>query len=488
MDLRLLYGVAYGHSWFGRWGYRFCRGSYGVAEHNYDRAIEVLSSLELDKIILDFSNSDIRREMKQIIHHYRYMSETQLVTMKDILRFMLTVKPRAPLQTNNVSAAPSTTSRSSIRSKPLVKEKPPKYRRFTTAIANMDSRWPARRLEYAAEVIVNALKEKKADKFCHGGMTRQDLRDEARVHIGDTGLLDYVLKSLNNVVVGSHVVCRTVNPTTRILEYSINDLGNMVTVTEPGTEILSKPLPALALEPGVDVYSDLLAVYRTVLLDYKGSPTVELATQVVLDSKHFVKEWPFSDEADQYLRFLCRLIPSSCDLGNESKRELPTGEIVIVPLHATVGELKLAVENAMRDTYCITEELLVTDIEELEDLEDDEVIFGAVESGMVLSVRGSGIDMENCLRYQSGADNWMVRCECGALDDDGERMVACDICEVWQHTRCCGIEDAEAVPPLFVCSGCCVSLLPPKNESSCSFERPGTLLMPSETYGLEIGY
>ena len=27
MDLRLLYGVAYGHTWFGRWGYRFCRGS-----------------------------------------------------------------------------------------------------------------------------------------------------------------------------------------------------------------------------------------------------------------------------------------------------------------------------------------------------------------------------------------------------------------------------------------------------------------------------
>ena len=24
--LRLLYGVGYGHFWFGRWGYRFCRG------------------------------------------------------------------------------------------------------------------------------------------------------------------------------------------------------------------------------------------------------------------------------------------------------------------------------------------------------------------------------------------------------------------------------------------------------------------------------
>lgn len=59
-----------------------------------------------------------------------------------------------------------------------------------------------------------------------------------------------------------------------------------------------------------------------------------------------------------------------------------------------------------------------------------------------------------------------VRCECGAQDDDGERMVACDICEVWQHTRCCGIDDSETVPPLFVCSGCCDSLMPPRIESS----------------------
>ncbi|GMY05188.1 PHD finger protein MALE MEIOCYTE DEATH 1 [Fagus crenata] len=92
MDLRLLYGVAYGHSWFGKWGYKFCRGSFGVAEYNYNKAIEILSSLELDQIIQDFSNTDQCRDIKQIIRHCRNMSETQLVTIKDLLRFMLTVK------------------------------------------------------------------------------------------------------------------------------------------------------------------------------------------------------------------------------------------------------------------------------------------------------------------------------------------------------------------------------------------------------------
>nr|XP_023897065.1 PHD finger protein MALE MEIOCYTE DEATH 1-like [Quercus suber]POE55257.1 phd finger protein male meiocyte death 1 [Quercus suber] len=492
MDLRLLYGVAYGHSWFGRWGYRFCRGSFGVAEHNYSKAIEILTSLELDKIIQDFSNTDQYNEIKKIIRHCRDMSETQLVTIRDLLRFMLTVKcSRAPLQLNSDTAAVSSISRASsritLRNKPFAKEKLQNYKRFSTAIANMDSRWPARRLEFAAEVIVDALKEKKAESFCHSGMTRQDLRDAARLHIGDTGLLDYVLKSMNNVIVGSHVVCRTVNPTTRILEYSIHELRHGVKVSEPEAENFPEPLPAPALVPGNDVYSDVVYLYKNVLLDYPGSHLVELATQAVLDSKHFVKEWPFIDEEEQLLTFVCRLMPILCDIGTELK-ELPSGEIVVVPLHATVGELKLAVECALRDTYCITEGFEVMEIEDLEELEDNEVLFGVVESGVELHVRGSGIDIENRLNYQGGADNWMVRCECGAQDDDGERMVACDICEVWQHTRCCGIEDTETVPPLFVCSRCCVSLVPQKAEPCCSFECSSALLMPTETYGLELGY
>ena len=44
---------------------------------------------------------------------------------------------------------------------------------------------------------MNALQEKKESG--HGWMTWQDVRDAARLRIGDTGLLDYVLKSMNNV-------------------------------------------------------------------------------------------------------------------------------------------------------------------------------------------------------------------------------------------------------------------------------------------------
>ncbi|GMN28398.1 hypothetical protein TIFTF001_002017 [Ficus carica] len=468
MELRLLHGVAYGHPWFGRWGYGFCHGSFGVTVFNYKRAIEILCSLELDRIIKDFSETEQAKEIKQIIRLYRNLSETKLITLNDLLKFMLTVKSRAvrkPIMAASMN--PSSSSSYSLISKPsprttllqqstkpfMKDSKPAKYKKFSTVIASMDSRWPPRRLEFAADVIVGALKEKKERYYGNGGMTRQDVRDAARLHIGDTGLLDYVLKSLNNVVVGNQIIRRAVNPATRILEYTIHEVGDKV--SEEQDMISNIPSPAM-IAPGVDVYNDVIFLYKHVLMEYPSSELVELATQMILDTKHFVKEWPFSDEEAQLLTFICRLLPSS--LGNG------IAEIVHVPLHATLSDLKDAVECALRDTYCATEGIEVVEFDGLEEVENGEVLFGRVESGTEIRVRGVGVDSEGPLRHQGGCDAWKVVCKCGARDDDGERMVACDICEVWQHTRCCGIDDADTVPPLFVCSACCDSLLPQRAD------------------------
>ncbi|KAJ0042424.1 hypothetical protein Pint_18264 [Pistacia integerrima] len=498
MDLRLLHGVAYGHPWFGRWGYRFYRGSFGVAEHNYNRAIEILSSLELDNIMQDFRDTNKWRQIKQIIHCYRDMSETQLITLKDLLRFMLTFKSCASTQKKQIMAnnAPSLSiskpsMRASLRNKSLVKDKSSNYRKFTNLIANMDSRWSARRLESSAKVIVNALLEKKAEEFGRGGMSRQELRDAARMQIGDTGLLDYVLKSMNNVIVGDHIVCRAVNPRTRLLEYTIHELGNgeELEAFEPEPEILRHHLLPPTIEPGADVSSEVVYLYRNVLLNYPGSKLVGLASQVVLDSKYFVKEWPFKDEQDQVLRFMCQIIPNSID----EKSDLTPRELVMVPLHATILELKKAVQTALRDTYCIMEKLVVTDIENIRGMEDGEVVFGAIESGAEISVRGDGIDLESKCKYEGGDENWKVKCECGAEDDDGERMVACDICEVWQHTRCHGIQDSETVPLLFVCPGCCTSSFAASTTTQSryeyEFESTNDLFLASESefgHGAEL--
>lgn len=54
-----------------------------------------------------------------------------------------------------------------------------------------------------------------------------------------------------------------------------------------------------------------------------------------------------------------------------------------------------------------------------------------------------------------------VWCEaCGTFDDDGERMVACDACGVWKHTRCCNIPDDDEEPASFVCAACLAARRP----------------------------
>ncbi|CAH8257143.1 unnamed protein product [Arabidopsis lyrata] len=463
LELRLLYGVAYGHSWFGRWGYKFCRGSYGVSKSDYENAIELLGSLELDQIECDFSELRQFKVIKQVIRYYRDMSEGHLKTVRDLLRFMLIIKSHASPQKLLPATPPLLTdSPHQKRSNRLLlkksdvadNDKSPKYRNYSSVAANLGSRWPVRRLIFAAEVIVESLKEMKALK--PNGMTRQDVRDSARLHIGDTGLLDYVLKSMHNVVVGDVLVRRYVDPITRILHYTIQELDDAVKAIEPKKEeavVLEEITPLRIFTPlkaGADVYGDLLLLYTNVLLNYPDSELVRSATQAILDSKHFVKEWPlWDDNNDKVLQFVCRINPSLIDLRSEQITELPPGDLVTVPLQATVFDLKQAIEDTFRDTYCILSNLVVSEIEEVK--ED----MSLTESCSALTVTGHGIDLESKLKCQGGCDTWMVKCICRARDDDGERMISCDVCEVWQHTRCCGIDDSDTLPPLFVCSNCC---------------------------------
>jgi hypothetical protein len=52
-------------------------------------------------------------------------------------------------------------------------------------------------------------------------------------------------------------------------------------------------------------------------------------------------------------------------------------------------------------------------------------------------------------------EDWAVRCVCGVRDDDGERMIVCDGCGFWLHTRCNGVADeAEEPGPGFMCVSC----------------------------------
>ncbi|KAI3936878.1 hypothetical protein MKW98_020583 [Papaver atlanticum] len=227
MDLRLLYGIADGHSWFGRWGYTFCPGSFNGTEKAYNTAIEMLSSWNLDDIVQVSGNYEY---MKKIIEAYRELSKTQLITTRDLFAFMLgnckafskphcvveaitkSVQQRLPLKdVTNKHSNSSKISRSRLKNT----KKPCSSSKFISFAHMPTNTWPARRLDYAAEVIVNALKAKGSV------MSRLELRDAAREFIGDTGLLDFVLSSSDNLIFGENFVCRTRNPVTNQFEFTL---------------------------------------------------------------------------------------------------------------------------------------------------------------------------------------------------------------------------------------------------------------------------
>ncbi|KAK8931071.1 PHD finger protein MALE MEIOCYTE DEATH 1 [Platanthera zijinensis] len=464
IDLRLLLGVAYGGPWFSRWGYQFQMGSFGVTEDVYRQDLDRISSLPLGTLVADSAIAGRSWEISRIIAVYRRLrwsdpgeSFTRLATVRDLLRYLLDLKTRPGVHPPlNPPAPPPMMPRHHTKRASAV-DKRKRCRDFDAVAADLESRWPVRRLRVAADVIVEALQE-------HGGMTRQEVRDAARLTIGDTGLLDFVLKSLGNCVVGRHVVRRTSNPATRVLEFRLEEIqsGGADAADEEIREEAKSTEPAPV---GADQIERELEVVCQALVAARPE-----ATRTVLDGKHWVKKWPLVDDKDDRLRFLCEWVPSAKEL-KKLTRPLPPPEVVLVlEAHASVGDLRMESEMAMRETYCMMEAFRVTSVDGVEGEEWDPVMTGGVQSGSVVVVRGEGVDMGCELRYEGGADSWTVDCACGAQDDDGERMVACDSCDVWHHTRCTGISDDQPVPPLFLCSRCGSSILGAAASEDSTFD------------------
>ena len=449
MDLRLLLGVAHGATWFGRWGYTFRAGSYGTSMEDYQKAVEQIGSLNLDRL-MDTSEINGREgeKLQRIIIGYRKLARSspfgpqRLHSLSDLVRFLLDFRRRRTVNAPAESSSPPRKRRRSPNFDAATEAKV-KVRDFGAVAENLDSRWPVRRLKVAAQVIVDALEQQP------GGMTRQEVRDAARQTIGDTGLLDFVLKSIGDTSVGGRNIRRSHNPMTRVLEFSL----------EEGAGVVEKPPSGLLSRKVVE--RDIAWVYRHLLVQLRRE-----VAEMVLNCKRWGKVWGLRDEEDDRLRFLCGWMPTDGEIrGGRLTRPLPPPEVLVLPLHATVRDLRGEAEKAMRDTYCIMETFKVTSVEGLEG-EDGDPLFGCgVQSGDRVWVRGRGIPVMReeeeggSLVYEGGAESWKVSCICGARDDDGERMVACDICEVWQHTRCVGIAEGAAVPPLFLCWACGTTVL-----------------------------
>ncbi|EER96823.1 PHD finger protein PERSISTENT TAPETAL CELL 1 [Sorghum bicolor] len=442
MELRLLHGVAYGDTWFGRWGYRFGRPSYGVALPSYQQSLHALQSVPLCVLVPHLSC--FSQDLPVVVTKYQAISGHKLLNLGDLLRFMLELRTRLP--------ATSVTAMD-----------------YRGIMSEASCRWSAKRVDMAARAVVDALRRTEPPARW---VTRQEVRDAARAYIGDTGLLDFVLKSLGNHIVGNYVVRRAMNPVTKVLEYCLEDVSSVLPAVGGGGGKMRVRFQLTRAQ----LMRDLTHLYRHVLREPSQALTtgafgaIPVAARMVLDTKHFVKDYhegfaPINSvgAGHVHMNLCCTLLVRN----GSPELVAPPYETVTLPAHATVGELKWEVQRLFREMYLGLRTFTAESVAGVGVSKDACPVLGLIDVGSAVVIEGTVVEQQQladegvqpgneaaAVSEGGGDSERIVDCACGADDEDGERMACCDICEAWQHTRCAGIKDTDDAPHVFVCNRC----------------------------------
>ncbi|KAK2429061.1 RING/FYVE/PHD zinc finger superfamily protein [Trifolium repens] len=444
MELRLVNGIAYSEPWFGRWGYKFGRGCFGVTQSMYQKAIEAIRRMPL--YLLTHHIANFNHEIPLIFSRYQTLSDHSLITLGDLFHYMLELKSRLPRETCISS-----------------------YN--TSALVETNCRWSPKRIEMATRVIVEALKRTE-----FRWISRQEVRDVARAYIGDTGLLDFVLKSLGNHIVGNYLVRRSLNPVTKVLEYCLEDISNVYPCHEGLVMSSSNKVKDKYKITRGQLMKDMICLYKYILIDTKpiiGSEflsAIPLEARIILDTKYFIKDYgevPLQVELGSEGKFnlYCTILLRNVNnVGHDHEYYLnkdmpmPPYECITLKSCTTINDLKLEVERNFREIYWGLRNFVVESNGNLMNTKGNEMVFGMIEVGGKLVLEGwhggdIGINMVEQI-CERDPNKGIVECICGTKEDDGERMVSCDICEIWQHTRCVRIPNDEEVPHIFLCKRC----------------------------------
>ncbi|PON34876.1 Autoimmune regulator [Parasponia andersonii] len=415
MEYRLLHAVTSGHSWYGNWGYGFGAGSYALTQDVYRKAIDFLSSMPLSPFL--FQARTPRSRLQSLIAFYQSLSDTQLATFKDLFSFLLS-------RTLGTSQKPLLVS------------------------SNVLCAWTMNDVELLQQAMVKVLRASSG-----GWVARRALKG-AICKAASSELLDYSLKHFGGKVTADGlVVCSRCSPFSCTVEYRLEPLS--ITTDGSGMHLVY---------PSEDqVICDLKFLYESLLHpDTMASYKPKMMRDKVIDSanklldcKQFMKVYvpenavPVNPHADHLW----------CDvqLSDQPKGELVVPpELVVLPLNATVGDLKGAVTLVFREVYPLFKSFQAEQLVEYGSVDDNITVKFLVGSSESIRLEGKCPAKHGLIRFRKerGIESWTVDCFCGAKDDDGERMLACDTCGVWQHTRCLGIDNSDDIPAKFVCLRC----------------------------------
>lgn len=263
-----------------------------------------------------------------------------------------------------------------------------------------------------------------------------------------------MLKSLGNHIVGNYIIRRMVNPITKVLEYSLQDMSSVFPSFDRLGSVRFQVTRLQLIKDMFYLYKHILRAHGTVVVNGMFG-AIPMAVRVILDTKHLVKDYSRGIARDnevgndEYVKLTCtiRLVDFL------EKKELPPCEIVVLEHNATFGHLKRQVENKFKELYLGLEAFVAESVAGVK-ANDTDLIVGMLEPGTRIVIEGKIICDMNEEEVYEGCR--VVDCHCGAKEDDGEPMVCCDICEIWQHTRCAGIiaKDEGEVPHVFLCISC----------------------------------
>ncbi|KAL5703975.1 hypothetical protein ACHQM5_022461 [Ranunculus cassubicifolius] len=423
LEYRLLHAITNGRTWYGNWGFEFGAGSFALTLDAYKKAVECLSGFPLS---LFFQARESRTRLQDVITFYQALSESQLSTIRELFCFLLEL-----IRKSKPSKLASKTPKSGPCSSVLCS-------------------WTIDDIDRVQQSMIKVLQVAGGS----GWVPWRALKGAA-FRLASSELLDYCLKVLDGKVLDDgRMVLSRCNPDSDAIEYRLitkpdGGDGSSVESNCPSKEHILRDLDFL--------YCALLNPL-TMGSHYRSKAIREQAVssaRKLLDCKQFLKEYTPGTVVSpnpSTLTFSCQVEL----IGQKIDYTSPPPEVISLPLNATITDLKTEAAKAFQDAYLLFKWFHVEELLGYGGVDDASQLKFLIGSSCSVRVLGKFLCLEGVedFRMERGVEIWTVNCICGAKDDDGERMLACDTCGLWQHTRCVGVNDLDPVPDRFFCLAC----------------------------------
>lgn len=106
MYLRFTHAVAYGRTWYGKWHYKFQRGSFGLQSKDYSHAVSALRKVPFDQLGIGVRDSSLSNELVRLAERYEHGDERSTTLSQLFQQLMASCRGSTEAASGaNVSAA-----------------------------------------------------------------------------------------------------------------------------------------------------------------------------------------------------------------------------------------------------------------------------------------------------------------------------------------------------------------------------------------------